>query len=78
MSEFDHERRVAELRAQILEDLGALRRTFGGNIIRGVRTPFGEFGADSGRLLGSASWVVGAVTGVIAGIIVSVLRRRSG
>ncbi len=73
------EERLDDLRATIADDLSALRRTLGGGVPRGLRAPFWDLGKDAGRLLhGSSSWVVGAVTGVIAGILVAGLRRRSG
>ena len=79
MSRRRSEERLDDLRATIADDLSALRKTLGGSVPRGLRAPFWDLGKDAGRLLqGSSSWVVGAVTGVIAGILVASLRRRSG
>ncbi len=79
MSRRRSEERLDNLRATIADDVRALRKTLGGSVPRGLRVPFWDLGKDAGRLLhGSSSWVVGAVTGVIAGILVASLRRRSG
>lgn len=71
--------RLDNLRTQIAEDLGNLRQGLKKGIPSGLRGPLWSLGKDARWLLRDSSmWVVGAVAGVIVGILVASRRRRPG
>ncbi len=68
-----------ELRTQIAEDLGSLNNLLGRSVPRGLWDPLRTLGQDAGRLWrGSPWWVVGAMAGIVAGLIVAGRHRVQG